>query len=103
MTLNDPKYDIRKGKLWHREGKYFVPDEEPVMILRGKDPVALKMIETYISCCDDVHHVKSATERLLSFSKYQATYPERTVIGCHNHVQTDGALSESAPKQPNME
>ena len=83
--MNDPKYDILEGKLWHRAGAYAVPDEEPVMIIRGKDPVAIRMIEAYIASNPDEAHVQSATERLNAFREYQEKYPERARSGCHNH------------------
>jgi hypothetical protein len=83
--MNDPKYDVVDGRLWHREGRYFVPAEEPVMLLRGKDPVALAMIRTYLESGVDESHRASATERMEAFATYQAKYPERTKIGCHMH------------------
>lgn len=83
--MNDPKYAIVGGRLHHVQGGYDVPDEEPVMILRGKDPVALKMIEMYLTSGVDDSHRESATERLNAFRAYQTAYPERTKIGCHLH------------------
>jgi hypothetical protein len=85
--MNDPKYDIRDGRLWHREGKYYVPEEEPVMILRGKDPQALVMIAMYVLTAGDEAHRISATERRDAFRAYQERYPERTKIGCHLHTE----------------
>lgn len=85
--MNDPKYDIVDGRLWHREGRYFVPEEEPVMVLRGKDPVALELIRRYLECGVDDGHRVSATERLNAFASYQEKYPERTKIGCHLHKE----------------
>lgn len=84
--MNDPKYEIRDGKLWHRLGGYAVPEEEPVMLLRGKDPVALAMIRIYLQSGVDEGHAQSATERLEAFAAYQAKYPARTRQGCHLHA-----------------
>ncbi len=83
--MNDPKYGIRDGKLFHKQGGYDVPDEEPVMVLRGKDPVALAMIRLYLDSGVDEGHRASATERLEAFAAYQKKYPARTRQGCHLH------------------
>ncbi len=83
--MNDPKYTIRDGRLWHIGGNYAVPEEEPIMILRGKDPIALAMIRTYLESGVDAGHRESATERLMAFSEYQERYPARTRQGCHMH------------------
>ena len=80
--MQDPKYMIVGGILYHRQGNYPIPANEPVMILRGKDPVAIAAIEAYIAAhtCED--HKDSAHERLMSFRDYQREHPERVNTDC---------------------
>lgn len=90
--MNDPKYGIRDNRIWHRAGEYYVSSDEPVMLLRGKDPAVPVMIEAYINylktldTSDDriASHIESATERLQTIRKWQADNPGRVTHGCHN-------------------
>lgn len=85
--MNDTKYTIVNGKLWHREGNYAVPDEEPIVVLRGKDPVALRLIAMYLECGPDESHRASMENNLRLFAEYQQKYPQRTRQGCHLHKE----------------
>lgn len=79
--MNDPKYVIRDGRLWHVSG-YQIPPDEPVMVLRGKDPFALAAIREYIRRHTDQAHQESAAERHLAFEAYQSAHPERVSTDC---------------------
>lgn len=89
----DRKYEYREGGLWHREGKYMVPADEPQMTLRGKDPDAIAAIDAYILRCHDVHmatgdpqalaHMRGAQETLAEFVRFQREHRERVKRGCH--------------------
>lgn len=80
--MRDPKYRILGGELYHADPLYPVPVLEPVMVLRGKDPIALVAIEAYIAAhpCED--HKDSAHERLMAFKDYQREFPDRVNTDC---------------------
>jgi len=85
----DPKYSAKDGRFWHNEGNYFLPDDEPLMIFRGKDELAVKMCEVYIETLKSqpqteiiVSHIETATERLAAFKSFHMQYPERVGVCC---------------------
>ena len=85
----DPKYDFQHGKIWNRNGGYYLPDDEPVMVLRGKDQACLAAIFGYIECLEKqaqtkhvMEHIGTARERLNAFFVFQNANPERSGIGC---------------------
>lgn len=85
----DPKYDFVGGRIWNRNGNYFLPDDEPVMVLRGKDQACLAAIFGYIECLEKqaqtkhvLEHIKTSRERLGVFFEFQTKNPERAGIGC---------------------
>lgn len=80
--MNDPKYTIRDGRLWHIEGDYPIPDDEPVMVLRGKDPVALYAIACYANSHTCEAHIRSSHERLDAFKAFQSANPDRVNTDC---------------------
>jgi len=81
--MNDPKYEIRDGRLWHIAGNYPVPSDEPVVTLRGKDPVTLAALAAYyLSATDDSHRI-SILERIVAVGLFQMNHLERTKVGCH--------------------
>jgi hypothetical protein len=93
--MNDPKYKYIDGKIWHIGNKYFVPDDEPVMTLRGKDIGAIIAICEYIDMLrfqpqnkTIVDHLNSSYERLQSFYDYQMSNPDLQSIGCTRKSHT---------------
>lgn len=76
--MNDPKYTPMVNGLWHNEGKYFVPPNEPIMTLRGKDVTSLVAVTAYVKALLDCSqtatvesHLNSSIERLAAIYKYQ--------------------------------
>lgn len=89
VSKQDPKYDFVDGRIWNRNGGYFLPDDEPVMVLRGKDQASLAAIFGYIECLEKqpqtphvLEHIRTSRERLNAFFEFQTSKPERTGIGC---------------------
>lgn len=89
MSKQDPKYDFVDGRIWNRSGGYFLPDDEPVMVLRGKDQACLAAIFGYIECMEKqeqtphvLEHIRTSRERLQAFLDFQTSNPERSGIGC---------------------
>lgn len=89
MSKQDPKYDFIEGRIWNRNGGYFLPDDEPVMVLRGKNQACLAAIFGYIECLEKQvqtahvqEHIRTSRERLKAFFEFQTSNPERSGIGC---------------------
>lgn len=89
MSSQDPKYDFIEHRIWNRNGLYFLPDDEPVMVLRGKDQACLAAIFGYIECLEKQEqtphvkeHIRTSRERLQAFFDFQTKNPERAGIGC---------------------
>jgi len=88
LPHQDPKYEFKDGRLWHRKSNYFIPDDEPVMVLRGKDQVSISAIEAYIKTMQSVvpqteftqQHIDSVTERLNAFKSFQEQYPQKVKL-----------------------
>jgi hypothetical protein len=91
----DPKYKPRGGKMYHEDG-YQLPDDEPLMIFRGKDIGSLMAIYEYVTMLEEqpqnstiVSHLVSSLERLHTFYQYQVDNPELQSVGCsrksHSH------------------
>ena len=84
----DPKYLARNSKIYHVDG-YELPEEEPLMIFRGKDVGSLIAIYEYICMLEDqpqnktiVSHLESSLERLSVFYHYQINNPHLQSVGC---------------------
>lgn len=79
--MNDPKYQFGDtDRLFHRSGEYFILENEPVMVLRGKDVTSLAAVCAYVQALLDMSenevvnsHLDSSMERLKSFYEYQTT------------------------------
>jgi hypothetical protein len=94
--MGDPKYTPKANGIMHEDG-YMLPDDEPLMILRGKDIGALNNIVDYIEMLQEqvpqtptiVSHLKSSSERLLAFYNYQVDNPELQSVGCSRRSHVD--------------
>jgi hypothetical protein len=87
--MNDPKYQFGDtDRLYHRTGEYFIDENEPVMVLRGKDVTALHACMMYVQVLLDMEpnevvdsHLDSSIERLKTFYLYQ-TSSGVSGVGC---------------------
>lgn len=86
---HDPKYGFVDGKIWNKNGGYFLPGDEPVIVFRGKDQATLSAIMGYIECLEKQdqtphvqEHIRTATERLNTIMDFQLSNPDRAGIGC---------------------
>ena len=86
--MSDPKYFVSAGKIYHESG-YQLPDDEPLMVFRGKDIGSLDAICEYIEMLLEqpqnktiASHLESSTERLRAFYAYQIEHPEMQSVGC---------------------
>lgn len=94
----DPKYQFGDtDRIFHREGKYLLPKDEPVILFRGKDLGTIIAMEEYKKFMQHIEqytnkpeakkiakqHIKSITERIETILKFQNEHPERIGLGCH--------------------
>lgn len=85
----DPKYEWRNGRVWNVQGGYYIPDDEPVMLFRGKSAELPRLVQTYIDLLQTqeqtpavIEHIESARRHLETIKKFQAEHPERVGLGC---------------------
>ena len=105
--MSDPKYTPTADGIMHEDG-YMLPNDEPLMILRGKDIGALNNIVDYIEMLQEqvpqtptiVSHLESSAERLLAFYNYQTNNPELQSVGCsrRSHVDSLYFIGRAAKK-----
>jgi len=105
--VNDPKYKFGDSdRLYHRDGNYFIDNNEPVMVLRSKDITSLAAIVSYIEtllgmpcnpAVDD--HIKSATERLHAFYMYQKNNTHLQSVGCNRSSHRGGSYILTAARE----
>lgn len=103
--VHDPKYRFgSEDAVYHRSGGYFLPDDEPLVLFRGKDVGTLVALDAYqrfmeyVSTHADTEHARSVAqahadsikERLTAISAYQKDNPERTGLGCHTCSPGEG-------------
>lgn len=75
----EPKYTVssKDGRIVNRSTGKPIPDDEPVFILRAKDPHAARAIQYYIDLCKNADHRAVAKSRLLDFIEFAAKNPDR--------------------------
>jgi hypothetical protein len=104
FKMNDPKYYPCCGRLMHTEGEYFIPEDEPIMMLRGKDVTSLAAIVAYVKelmRMEDTEtvrsHLESSVERLKTIYKYQIENSDKAGVGCSQiwHSTSDEILKRA--------
>lgn len=73
----EPKYRAEGGHIHNRQTGEAIPDEEPIMIFRGKDRHAVLAIIHYASLLQDAEHREAVLERALDFTRFANQYPAR--------------------------
>ena len=89
IVKNDPKYSFVNGRIWSVNGSYWIPEDEPVMVLRGKDQAVIAAIFGYLECLQKqepkahvMEHIRTSTERLKEITRFQVSRPDFVGIGC---------------------
>lgn len=75
--INEPKYDIENGKIVNAVTREPIPDDEPIMIFRGKDVKARYAISAYMNNVENLRHWEAVGERFKDFSKFAMDHPDR--------------------------
>ena len=73
----EPKYDVREGRIVNRHSGQPIPDDEPVFIFRAKDRRALTALTAYYAAITNPEHGKAVAVRIESFKAFAAGHPER--------------------------
>jgi len=86
---NDTKYGVRihniyrSGQLVNLNSGKAIPVDEPIMIFRAQDKLALTAIEAYARAVENAGSMvnplttQSAAERFMKFCEFQREHPER--------------------------
>ena len=76
----EPKYGIRDNRLFNRISGEFIPTDEPIFILRGRDRTAILAMLYYATMCAQTGyttHVLAVNNRVSDFEKFASEHPER--------------------------
>ncbi len=73
----EPKYEIRDGKIVNRSSGEAIPDDEPIMIFRARDIHAHDAIANYGLRCENLDHSNIVMDRARQFAAFAALHPER--------------------------
>jgi hypothetical protein len=73
----DPKYIIIDGKLANAKTREFIPDDEPIFILRGKDVHAYGLISAYLDKCKNAIQRVEIHKRLIDFLQFKNIYASK--------------------------
>lgn len=73
----DPKYIIIDGALANAATREFIPDDEPIFIMRGKDIHATETIIRYACLCGDSKHAGAVNHRVNDFIAFRQANPDR--------------------------
>lgn len=70
QTEQDPKHDIVDNRIVNRKTGEPIPDDEPIFILRARDPFSTSAIEAYALDVPS-SQVAEVKERLLAFEAFR--------------------------------
>ena len=77
----DSKFAVSTdGKIYKKSNNEIVPDDEPLFLLRGRDRLALKLLQAYHLISKDAdcneYHFKKLMETIDAFKSFRAFHPE---------------------------
>lgn len=73
----EPKYGIRGEQLFNRQSGELIPEDEPLMIFRGRDVHVVKMLSYYVNMCSNEDHKIALMHRMAHFMKFAEDNPDR--------------------------
>jgi hypothetical protein len=76
-TAQEPKYDVRDGRIVNRRTGQPILDDEPIFVFRAKDRRALTALTAYYAAITNPEHAKAVAVRIESFKAFAAAHPER--------------------------
>ena len=72
----DPKFIILDGSLANSATREFIPEDEPVFIVRGKDMHAAELLRVYGEMCANENHREAVAIRELEFIQFAEENPD---------------------------
>lgn len=79
--MQDGKFAIVENKIIKMSNGEVIPEEEPIIIMRGRDHLALAVLNFYydISVSDGCtgYQLEGVKGRIKAFEDFKAKYPER--------------------------
>jgi len=77
----DEKYDFRGG-VFHKGGNYFLPEDEPVFLIRGKDQMGLRAIRAYVKICEEIARDMAESDHVRKIAQEHAdsAYSQQKII-----------------------
>ena len=95
--MHDPKFQFGDDDtIYRREDCTRLPDDEPVLLLRGKDEAAVFAIREYIrvmllfpGSANAAAHARSAQAQLNAIEAWQAANPGLVGMGCGNDARRE--------------
>ncbi len=76
-VYQEPKYEIKNGKIHNRQSGEQIPDDEPVFILRARDIHAAELIVLYSREVADPKHQEAVRMRAAQFNNWASLHPTR--------------------------
>ena len=73
----DPKYGIKDNRLCVMATGEFIPEDEPVFMIRAQDNHGEFAINNYGMMCEKQEHAEIVYSRADEFKKFKEQYPER--------------------------
>ncbi len=77
LHSQEPKYGIRDGQIVNRSSGAPIPDDEPILIFRWKDRLAVRTLTAYFGAITDPAHARAVAARLDDFKRFAREHPER--------------------------
>lgn len=68
----EPKYEIKDGKIVNRQSGVAIPDDEPVFILRARDAYAARTVSYYANLSFNAEHAQAVKIRAAQFHNWAA-------------------------------
>lgn len=73
--MRDPKYGIRGEKLINKQSGEFIPEDEPVFLIRAKDIHAVNALSHYMTQVQDPEHKQTTNFRIAEFVQWAQDNP----------------------------
>jgi len=73
----EPKYKIQNGKLVNRQSGNVIPADEPVIVLRARDPYVAHLLRDYANALPSGTHKKAVQTRAAQFANWAEEHPDR--------------------------
>lgn len=78
MSVYDPKYDFRDGRVFNVASGEVIPEDEPVFVFRARDRKAIDhALIPYMLAAADPHHARAVQKRIEDFERFARNHPER--------------------------